>query len=57
MRHIPELEHHCNSWVVTRKADGQVIGEFFNRKNVEQFNPEKVTIETTLQYLCRINPR
>lgn len=57
MKHIPELEHNCGSWVVSRKADGQVIGEFFNVNNVKKFNPNKVIVETTLQYLCRINPR
>lgn len=32
------------SWVAIRKRDGHVIGEFYNRKNVERFNPEKVTV-------------
>ena len=52
---IAELEPYCSSWTVTRKADGEVIGEFFDRRNVELFNPEKVIIETTAQYLARIN--
>lgn len=51
---VPVLEHHCGSWVVSRK-DGSVIGEFFSRKNVELFNGETCIAETTLQYLCRIN--
>ncbi|WP_186107301.1 hypothetical protein [Burkholderia gladioli] len=55
MDHIPPLEPHCGSWTVSRKSDGEVIGEFFERRNVEMFNPEKVLIETTLQYLVRIN--
>lgn len=54
MTHIPPLEHHCNSWVVTRKATGEVIGEFYNRRNVEKFNPEKVTIQTAAQYLASL---
>ncbi|MDR8920512.1 hypothetical protein [Burkholderia multivorans] len=52
---IPELEPICGSWVVSRKADGEVIGEFFERRNVEAFDPEKVLVETALQYLIRIN--
>lgn len=52
---IPALEHHCGSWVVSRKDTGEVVGEFFNRSNVEKFNPEKVVIETALQYLNRVN--
>lgn len=55
MNHIPPLEHHCNSWVVTRKATGEVIGEFYNRRNVERFNPDKVTIQTATQYLASLN--
>ena len=43
------------SWIVTRKSDGQVIGEFFNRSNVDKFNPDKVLIETSRDYLERIN--
>lgn len=57
MSHIPSLPHHCNSWVVTRKADGTVIGEFFNRKNIERFNPEKVLIQTADVYLAGLNKR
>lgn len=53
--HIPHLEPHCGSWVVSRKKDGSVIGEFFDRKAVEQFNPETCIVETTLQYLGRVN--
>jgi len=52
---IPPLEPHCGSWVVTRKSDGQVIGEFFHRRSVERFNPEKVLIETAAQYMGRLN--
>ena len=52
---IPALEPHCGSWIVTRKADGQVVGEFFERRSVERFNPENVIIETAAQYLGRLN--
>lgn len=52
---IPDLEPHCGSWIVTRKADSAVIGEFFSRANVERFDPAKVVIETAQQYLARIN--
>ncbi len=52
---IPELDHYSGSWIVSRKDTGEVVGEFFDRKTVERFNPELVTIETAYQYLCRIN--
>ena len=54
MSKIP-TDSYSNSWVVTRKSTGQVIGEFFDRRNVEKFNPAKVLIETTHQYLVRRN--
>jgi hypothetical protein len=54
MIHIPELEPWCGSWVVSRK-NGEVIGEFFNRANVEKFNPLTCVVETTQQYLGRFN--
>lgn len=52
---IPQLEHHCGSWIVLRKETGEVIGEFFNAASLFRFNPEKVIIETANQYLCRLN--
>jgi hypothetical protein len=52
---IPDLVHNCNSWVVTRNSDGQIIGEFFNKRNVEKFDLNKVTVELTSEYLARIN--
>lgn len=45
----------CNSWVITRKSTGEVIGEFYNWKNVLKFDPSKCLIETATNYLCRIN--
>lgn len=52
---IPPLEPHCGSWIITRRASGEVIGEFSERSNVEKFNPETCLIETAAQYLGRLN--
>ena len=52
---IPELEPYCGSWVVSRIDDGSVIGEFYDRRNVEKFNPATCSVETTGQYLARVN--
>ena len=52
---VPELKHGCKSWVATRKATGEVIGEFFVRASVEKFNPKTVLVETTADYLARYN--
>jgi hypothetical protein len=43
------------SWVATRRATGEVIGEFFDRRIVDRFNPETVLVEPILEYLYRIN--
>jgi hypothetical protein len=56
--HIPELERHCGSWVVTDRQTGKVIGEFYRRRTVElcaEFCPNSLLIETAAQYLGRIN--
>jgi hypothetical protein len=54
--HIPRLEpQRSGSWVLTRKATGEVIGEIFKPCELLFFNPHKVLIETTLMYLSRIN--
>jgi hypothetical protein len=55
MSNVPDLEHHCNSWIAIRKSDGKVIGEFYNLSSVERFNPEKVLIQTAVQYLSSLN--
>ena len=52
--HIPALDHYSGSWIVSRN-NGEVIGEFFSRRNVERFNGETCRVETAAQYLGRIN--
>lgn len=53
--HIPPLnDGFSGSWIVSRK-NGEVIGEFYNKKNVEKFNGQTCIVETALQYLQRIN--
>lgn len=55
MSHVPPLEPHCGSWIVTRKATGEVVGEFYDRATVERFDPATCRIETAAQYLARLN--
>jgi hypothetical protein len=50
-----ELEEMNMSWILTCKSDGEVIGEFYDRRMVDRFNPSKVLIETAGEYLGRIN--
>jgi hypothetical protein len=54
-RAIPPLDGRCNSWILTDKRDGKVIGEFYKRSSVEKFNPDVVLIETAADYLARFN--
>ena len=49
------MDRQAGSWVVTRRATGEVVGEFFNWRTVRQFNPAAVVIETAGEYLSRIN--
>lgn len=41
--------------IVTRKATGEVVGEFYSRKAVEGLDRAKFRIETAGDYLARIN--
>lgn len=52
---IPELEHHCGSWVVCNRASGAVVFETFHRKTAERVNQDKYSVETAVQYLSRLN--
>lgn len=52
---IPELRPHEGSWIAIRRASGEVIGEFFDRRNVARFNPATVEIRTIGDHLARIN--
>lgn len=52
--HVPELDQYCGSWVVSHH-DGSVIGEFYDRSDVERFNAATCRVETAAQYLGRIN--
>ena len=44
-----------NSWIISRRDNGEVIAELYNWKNVEKFDFNKIIIETPLKYLGRIN--
>jgi hypothetical protein len=50
---IPELEPHCGSWVCTSQTGD--VREFFELENVEKAAAHGWSVETTAQYLGRIN--
>ena len=52
---VPALQPYEGSWVVTRKADNSVIGEFFDAASVAKFNPDTCRVETIHTYLARVN--
>lgn len=51
----PITQDGSGSWVVSRKSDNSVIGEFFDPKSLRVFDPRKVRIETAKKYLVRLN--
>jgi hypothetical protein len=50
---IPQLEPHCGSWIVTSPQN--VVRELFERANVERAVAAGWKVETTLQWLARLN--
>lgn len=55
--HIPELNDGSGSWIVTRKSTGEPVGEFYDRKSVERFDPSKVDVKTAMQHLKGLNSK
>jgi hypothetical protein len=45
----------CNSWVITRKRDGQPVLETYSATVAERVNREAYTVETAHAYLVRLN--
>lgn len=52
---IPALEPHCGSWIVVRRATGEVVGEFFDKASVERFDPAVCEVRTAQQHLAAVN--
>ena len=55
MQTIPELEHHCGSWIAVSRATGKAVAEIFERRNVERVNLDRYEIQTALQWLVNLN--
>lgn len=54
---VPPLPHGCGSWIVRRKRDKGVIGEFYKKENVEKFNGETCEAISSLEYLYELNEK
>ena len=54
---IPELERHCGSWIVVRRATGEIVLEIFrqHRKTAEAINQSAYTVFTAAQWLGAYN--
>lgn len=52
---IPELEHHCGSWVVVDREMGGAVLETFSRSVAEAVNLERYEVMTALEYLAALN--
>tara|TARA_R110000796_G_scaffold54272_1_gene126896 strand:- start:199 stop:393 length:195 start_codon:yes stop_codon:yes gene_type:complete len=55
MQTIPELEHHCGSWIAVSRATGKAVAEIFERRNVERVNLDRYEIQTAAQWLANLN--
>ena len=55
MQDVPELEHHCGSWVVVSRATGKAVIEIFERRNAERLNFDKYELQTATQWLANLN--
>ena len=53
---IPELEPESNSWVVSEHS-GKVVGEWSNERIVSSFTKEEHFVETSLQFLKKVDER
>lgn len=52
---IPELEHHCGSWIAVNRETGQAVAEIFERANAERVNFDRYELQTTAQWLASLN--
>ncbi len=55
MIEIPDLPHHCNSWVVIERATGKAICETSNRDYLKCFDPDKAEIKTAADHLSSLS--
>ena len=54
-KQIPELEHHCGSWIAVSRATGAPVLETFERRTALAINQGKYEVLTALQWLHRFN--
>jgi len=52
---IPELEHHCGSWIVVRRSTGEAVLETFERRTAEAINQDLYEVRTAAQHLASLN--
>ena len=45
----------CNSWIITRKRDGNPVLETYSATVAEKVNREAYTVETSHAYLVRLH--
>lgn len=52
---IPELEHHCGSWIIVDRDTDKPVFETFQQTVAEKVNQERYEVLTALQWLTRFN--
>jgi hypothetical protein len=53
----PPLPRFNGSWIVKRKVDGEVLGEFFEAESVRQFNSTTCEAVPIGEHLASLNKR
>jgi hypothetical protein len=53
----PPLPRFNGSWIVKRKCDGEVLGEFYEPESVRQFNGATCEAIPIGEYLASLNKR
>jgi len=52
---VPNLERHCDSWVVVSRKTGESVMETYNRATAERINQGAYEVVTAQRWLVRVN--
>lgn len=55
MANVPELPHHCNSWIVVNRETGDAVAELWSRELAEKVNAAKYEVKTAAEHLGGLN--
>lgn len=55
MATVPDLEHHCNSWIAVSLKTNEAVYETYDGRFAENVDQTKYRVLTALQWLCEVN--